>query len=296
MIHRFLIALAALIGLASAGHAQRVTELPIARPWLGLPQIPVTLNDGVTAHFIVDSAASQTMLSQATIERLRLRPSGLPAELRGATGNTPLDYYRLASLGLGNRRYRELGAFNLPRLASDVRADGLLGADVLRRNVAEFDMPAGRLRLHPRRTDFLRGDPPGRWVNIPAWQRRDGFLIVEARIGGLTLPALIDTGAVQNYVNTAAARALDLEQLPESASETGVFGASGQVQVMNQLDLSGFAVGGAQFGPSRLGVADLALFESLGMAGSPAMILGIEALADRRFVLDYPRSRLLIAR
>ncbi|WP_298024109.1 retroviral-like aspartic protease family protein [uncultured Parasphingopyxis sp.] len=296
MLLRLISALLAIAMLAPAAAAQRATELRIETPWLGLPQVEVLLNNGTPARFIVDSAATQTMLSEATIRRLRIRPSGLPAELRGATGNTALDYYRLASLAIGNRRFSELGAFNLPAQAREVRADGLLGADILRRHVVEFDMPGRAMRLHARRTDFLRMSGETRWDSIPAWQRRDGFLIVEARIGGLTLPALVDTGAVQNYVNTAAARALGIEQIPESASETGVFGASGQVQIMNQFDLSGFALGGAQFGPSRLGVADLALFDALGMEGRPAMILGIEALADRRFVLDYPRSRLLIAR
>ena len=58
----------------------------------------------------------------------------------------------------------------------------------------------------------------------------------------------------------------------------------------------GFAIGEAGFGPSRLGVVDLAIFDTLGLDHGPAMILSAESLGEHRFVIDYPRSRLLIER
>ena len=295
MIFRLLL-WCALASLAVTAPAQRTTDLRIDRPWLGLPQVPVTLNNRVEANFIVDTAASETIMTDAVIARLRLRPTGEPAELSGATGSSSLAHYRLDSLQLGNRRYRQLGAYSFPPLAAPVETDGLLGTDVLRRHVVELDMPRGRMRLHGRRIDFLQFEGEGVWDAVPVLQRRDGFLIVNVRIGRLRIPALIDTGAVQNFVNEEAARQLGLRFVPDSASRTGITGASGHVQTMNQLELSGFSVGNTDFGPSRLGVTDLAIFETLGMAGRPAMILSAEVLADRRVILDYPRSRLLIER
>ncbi len=294
MIFRILLALLLAV-FAAAAPAQRVTSIAIEAPWLGLPQVPVTLNDRVSARFIVDTAASETVMTDALIARLGIDRYGQPAHVDGATGRSPLMYYRLARLRLGDRTFRDLGAYNFPSLAAPVGADGLLGADVLRRHVVEFDMPNAQLRLHDRRANLLAGNAHS-WDIIPAYQRRDGFLIVDVTIGGLTIPALVDTGAVQNLVNTAAARLLGLRLVPESDSRESITGASGHVQTMNQLDLSGFAIGTTQFGAARLGVVDLAIFETLGMGDRPAMLLSAEALSSKRFVLDYPRSRLLIER
>ena len=278
---------------AAAAPARPLASLPLERPWLGLPQVPVTLNDRVSARFIVDTAASETLMTDALIERLRLRATDEPAQVSGATGSSRLNHYRLDSLRLGDREFRLLDAFDFPPLAEPVGADGLLGADVLRRHVVEFDMPRSRLVLHERRSDLMR-EGPG-WIAVPAYSRSDGFLIVAVRIGRLTLPALVDTGAVHNIVNAEAARLIGIRVTPDSASREPVTGASGHIQTMNTYEISGFSLAGERFGPSRLGVVDLSIFDVLGMDG-PAMILSAEALAGRRFVIDYPRSRLLIAR
>lgn len=289
MFARFL----ALFALLAAAPLPAAIVLPVERPWLGLPQVEATLNGRVTGRFIVDTAASETVLTDPMIARLGLR-RGEPAEVTGTTGRAPLERFRLAELALGRRVYSDLGAYSFPRLSAPLGADGLIGADILRRQPVEFDLPNGRLILHDRDPDIVR--PAGGWLEIPAIPQRNGFMLVEVRIGRLTMPALIDTGATQNFVNLPAARALNLRVLPDSQSRTAVTGASGHVQVMNQFELSGFEIGRMRFGASRLGVVDLELFDSLGLGQRPAMILSLEALADRRFVLDYPRSRVLIAR
>ncbi|MCA1750069.1 MAG: aspartyl protease family protein, partial [Sphingomonadales bacterium] len=252
----------ALILLLSALPLQAAVVLPVERPWLGLPQVEARLNGRVTGRFIVDTAASETMLSDPIIAALGLS-RGQPAEMTGTTGRAALERYRLAELALGRRVYGDLGAYSFPRLSAPVGADGLIGADILRRQPVEFDLPGNRLILHDRDPDIVR--PAAGWLEVPASQRRNGFLIVEVRIGRLTLPALIDSGATQNFVNLPAARQLGLRVLPDSASRTAVTGASGHVQLMNQFDLSGFEIGGMRFGASRLGVVDLELFDSLGL-------------------------------
>lgn len=285
--------LIALLAALAAVPLQAAVVLPVERPWLGLPQVEATLNGRVTGRFIVDTAASETVLTDRMIAQLGLR-RGEPARVTGTTGSASLERYRLAEIALGRRVYSDLGAYSFPRLSAPVGADGLIGADILRRQAVEFDLPQGRMILHDRDPDIVR--PAGGWAEIPAIRQRNGFLLVEVRIGRVTMPALIDTGATQNFVNLPAARALNLRVLPDSESRTAVTGASGHVQVMNQFDLSGFEMGGLRFGASRLGVVDLELFDSLGLGRRPAMILSLEALADRRFVLDYPNGRILIAR
>ena len=293
MITRFILLVLGL-AMATASPAQRVTSLPLTAPWLGLPQVPVTLNGSVEARFIVDTAASDTVLTDAVIARLGLAGRGEPAEITGATGISAIEYYRLASLRLGAREYRRLGAYGLPSLAAPVESDGLIGADILRRHVVEFDIPGQKLRLFDPRANFETAS--GNWAIIPFHERADGLLIVPVTIGQVTMPALLDTGAVQNIVNHEAARQLGLRLFPDSDSREPVFGASGHVQDMNQIEVSRFRIGNFAFGNSRVGITDLAVFDTLEIGHGPAMLLSAEAFSDRRFVIDYPRNRLLIER
>ena len=280
-----------LLALASAAPAE--TVLPVTRPWFGLAQVPVTLNGRVEGSFVVDSAASETVLGDAMIARLGLGP-GESSQINGSTGSAPLRRYRLARLALGDRLYGDIGAYGFPPLAAPVEADGLIGADILRHSVVEFDLAQSRIVLYDRNDPVLAAS--GDWDAVPVFQRRDGFLIVEIAIGRRRIPALIDTGAVHNFANQAAARALGLHFVPGSASLAPITGASGDVQQMNALELSGFRIGDTDFGASQLGVVDLKIFDSLGFRGRPAMLLSLAALGGHRFVLDYPRSRLLIER
>lgn len=293
MITRIVLLLLGL-AMATASPAQRVTSLPLSTPWLGLPQVPVTLNGNVTARFIVDTAASETVLTDSVIARLGLVGRGEPAEISGATGSSAIEFYELASMQLGAREYRRLGAYSLPRLASPVESDGLIGADILRRHVVEFDMPGQKLRLFDPRTNFGLGGE--NWAVIPFHERADGLLIVPVSIGRVTMPALLDTGAVQNIVNHEAARRLGLHLFSDSDSREPITGASGHVQDMNQLEVSRFRIGNLVFGSSRVGITDLAVFDTLEISDGPAMLLSAEAFADRRFIVDYPRNRLLIER
>ncbi len=286
----------ALTGLYAAIAAPaQAAVLPLETPWLGLPQTEVVLNDRVTAQMIVDTAASGTMLSEDVVERLGLSRAGRSATIAGATGANRADYYRLRSLRLGPYLYRRLGAYGFPQLAAPVESDGLLGADILRRHVVEFDMPGRRLVLHGPRAD-IGGSNRAAWHMIPTSRRADGLMLVQARIGHVTMPALIDTGAVQSFINREAARRLGLRFVPESASIAPITGVSGHVQNMNQMEISRFSVGDVEFGASRMGVADLAIFDALEVGDGPAMMLSADVLSDRRFVLDYPRGRLLIER
>ncbi|WP_299321586.1 aspartyl protease family protein [Parasphingopyxis sp.] len=291
-LRRFLFIL--LLALGTATHAQRGASLALEAPWHGLPQIPVTLNDAVEGRFIVDTAASKTMLSRETVRRLGLAGRGAPARLSGSTGRTATHYHRLASLRLGTRDYRQLTAFEFPRSADIGPVDGLVGADILRDHVLEFDNRHGRFRLLDPRLDPAHGED--RWAIIPFHERDDGLLILEVTIGRARMPALFDTGAAQNIVNPAAARAIGLRLFPDSASRSAIGGASGHVQEMHQIDISRLSIGDLAFGWTRIGVTDLAIFDALGIGDGPAMLLSAAMLSDRRFIVDYPRDRLLVER
>lgn len=280
--------------LASTTQAEHAPGLPLDRSWHGLPQIAVTLNGGFDANFIVDTAATKTMLTDAIIGRLGLWGRGVEARVSGSTGSAATRRFSLASLRLGAREFRQVDAFRLPNAVGTNQIGGLIGADILRSHVVEFDFSANRLRLLGTDAEF--GQDGGRWIAIPFRERMDGLLIVSVTIGPVHLPALLDTGASQTIMNHAAARAIGLHLFPDSASREPIGGASGHVQNMHQIQISQFSLGDFAIGWSRIGVADLAIFEAVSIGDRPAMLLSAAAFSDRRFIIDYPRDRLLIQR
>lgn len=288
-----LVAIALLLATVFAGYSQRVTSLALAAPWHGLPQISVTLNGQVDGRFIVDTAASRTMLAQHTVGRLGLSGQGSPARMRGSTGSAPIEFFNLASLRIGGREYQQLGAYSLPRFSGSAHNDGLIGADILRHHVVDFDLPGNRLRLFQAESDFLR-DGDG-WIAIPFHERADGLLIVPVTIGAIEMPALFDTGAAHSIMNPIAARETGLSSARQTAAPSAIAGASGHAIAMYRVAMDRFSVGDFTVEHSAMGVADLAIFETLELNRGPAMLLSADAFAGRRFIVDYPRNRLLVA-
>ncbi|QLC22704.1 hypothetical protein HFP51_11260 [Parasphingopyxis sp. CP4] len=288
-----LLAIIILLSVVAAGYSQRVTSMALSAPWHGLPQISVTLNDSVQGRFIVDTAASKTMLTRSMVGQLGLAGHGQPARMLGSTGSAAIEFFNLASLRIGAREFRQLGAYSLPGFAGSDHGDGLIGADILRQHVVDFDLPGNRLRLFAAETDFSSNGTD--WVSIPFIERADGLLIVPVTVGRIEMPALFDTGAAHSIMNQAAAEQTGLQSYLATASRGAIGGASGHAVAMQQIRLDRFTVGGFAVDEARMGIADLAIFETLELGDGPAMLLSADAFAGRRFVVDYPRNRLLVA-
>ena len=288
-----LLAIVILMSVVAASYSQRVTSMALSAPWHGLPQISVMLNDRVEGRFIVDTAASKTMLTHRMVGQLGLAGVGQPARMLGSTGNAAIEFFNLASLRIGAREFRQLGAYSLPAFAGSDHGDGLIGADILRQHVVDFDLPGNRLRLFAADTDFAGSGE--QWIAIPFHERADGLLIVPVTVGRIEMPALFDTGAAHSIMNHAAAEQTGVHAYLATASRGAIGGASGHAIAMQQIQLDRFTVGNLGVDETRMGIADLAIFDTLELGDGPAMLLSADAFAGRRFIVDYPRNRILVA-
>ena len=122
-----------------------------------------------------------------------------------------------------------------------------------------------------------------------------GLVVLKVSLEGRPVTAVLDTGARQTFVNWHAARAAGIEPgAPGLVRGTGRGGATAHGFAFDTMRFDALAVGDTRFATPSLAIADLPVFATLGMAGAPAMILGIDVLGGRRFVVDYPARRLLI--
>lgn len=247
-------------------------------------------------RFVIDTGASNTNLTarlRAARPDLARRNAG--QRLNGASGTIQTELVTLDSLDVQGRRFRGLTAFVLPEGPMDtLGVDGVLGADVISTYAMEMDVPNRRWVLHPHASPaLLRGMLPA--VPFQLDTARMPRLIVH--VDGKAIPALLDTGAKGTFINWKAARLLGLSpEDPRLATGGLAKGATNQGGAATRNSTAhDVRIGAYRWATPKLRIADLPIFDMIGMGQGPAMILGIDALKDRRFVVDNPRGRLFIA-
>lgn len=283
--------LVAALGLAAPLAAAPMEVLPS-----GHPIAEVSIDGSKELRFIIDTAASST----SVLPRLRAAmPGSLRAagsqNLNGAAGQTQIETLSLGRLTVDGRDFEGLKVFALPPSPVDeLGVDGVLGADVIARYAVEMDMPGRAWRMADAPTAAMLENtlPP---VPITLDEALTPRLTIH--LDGVAIPAILDTGAKGTILNWAAAGLLGLTpESPGLVKASHVKGVTTHGTASVTATFREFRIGGMRRHGHTLRIADLPVFAALGFAeGQPAIIVGIDALADRRFVIDHPGGRLFIA-
>lgn len=262
----------------------------------GHPVVLVGVDGSAPKRFVIDTAASITTILpklRADLPGLVATPSNEP--LQGAAGATQADTAAVDHVLVAGRSFRKRQLLLLPPGPSDkLGVDGILGADIIAAYVIAMDMPGRRWRMteqvEPGMLDGLTASVP-----FTLDSERAPRLIVE--IDGIKMSAVLDTGARGTIINWAAAKAIGIS--PDDAKlakGTDIKGATNHATASVEAPLKELAIGEARIAAPQVRVADLPVFKSLGIApDQPGVILGIDMLADRRFVIDHPGLRLYIS-
>jgi len=116
----------------------------------GIPIVRVFVNGQGPFRFVLDTAASKTIIDRELAESLGL-PEGPEAMALGAGGLMPVRLTHLEELRLGDLSLRDLevGVADLSafREVLDVPVEGVLGSDVLEGLVITIDYRRKRLSL-----------------------------------------------------------------------------------------------------------------------------------------------------
>lgn len=262
----------------------------------GHPVVQVSIDGAAPRRFVIDTAASSTTI----LPRLRADMPGLVAKpsaepLDGAAGSVEVETTIVGQLQTGGHMLRSPELMLLPPGPSDrLGADGILGADIIADFAVEMDMPGRRWRMTPRlEAAMLDGLPASAPFTLDD-QRAPRLTI---RINGVEMPAILDTGARGTVVNWAAARAIGLSpDSPGLVRASDIRGATHHTVPSVEARIDALTIGDARVDGRNIRIADLSVFKVLGYSlDQPAVILGIDMLADRRFVIDYPGKRLHIS-
>jgi hypothetical protein len=267
----------------------------------GLLFARVKTKDGRSGRFVVDTAAGVTVVARAflpadtkidAIEGVEHSESGVrvvPGVMEGAGGGVS------SLLGAADVGALVLDTINIDGVRANVVAslpalggapiDGILGLDVLSR--------CERLRLEhvsPKIAHLTFGvgaaDAEGAGDACP-FTVVAKHLVFPARMDGVDVSLVLDTGARVSLIPNALAARAKLAPQPSDAGRT-LHGLDGK-----PLPANPFRVNDLQFGPATQGgvtvlVAELPVLRALGLDGDAGLLGGDLLGAYRQVVLDFP--------
>lgn len=282
---RLMLTLCPLLMLSAAPRAQAAAPADPDTAWVpltitqeGLPSIPVDVA-GKPGRMVLDTGAGSTVLFEDALAKLDVRPVGA-VPVQGAAAHGEALVYRLRALVAAGRS-RPLAPLALRRPGPLEGIDGILGADWLAGSVLDVDAPNGRVAIRQSAAAAARGG-----VGVP-FRQRARILLFAGKLNGHDVTLVLDSGAATSVAN---ARAAELGMAGSDAVEQhrSIGGAAGSQRAGGSVrPLGTLSAGDHVFRKNSFFVADLPVFRSLGLAETPAIIVGFDQLQSERFIVDY---------
>ena len=251
--------------------------------------VPVRIGDHGTYSFLIDTGAQNTVVSGDLAARLALEP-GEPARVVGVIGEQRAQTVVLDEIGLGRRTYQSLLAPLLD--ARHIGADGILGVDSLQDQRVLIDFARGMIAIDEAR--YLGGNA-GFEIVVKARRRMGQLIMTRARIDGVPVNVVIDTGAEASIGNRALQRALAKKRGSQGALARSVLqSVTGDSMIADVGEGGRLDLGEAQIGNVSLAYLESPAFTALGLEAKPALLLGMRELrAFRRVAIDFASRKVL---
>ena len=252
---------------------------------------PVMIDGQGPFRFIVDTGANRSVLTTRLATRL-----GLPASvdrsltLNGVTGSTMVFTVNVTTLRTGDLVQESL---TLPLLESVMGgADGILGVHGFagQRITVNFDKDS--ITIARSRNQAA----PNGYYTVPARLRFGRLMVVDGRVGGIPVKAVIDTGAQRTLGNMALRDALlRKRRFRGEIQATSVIGVSEHEQFADYMATPTIRLGGISITDVAAVYGDIEVFRLWDLDEHPALLIGMDVLGTlSTLVIDYRRKELQI--
>lgn len=262
----------------------------------------LSVNGRADRPFIVDTAASISAVYKPYVELAGLEPFNSSVTVHGLMASGQLPLVLLPRLEFDRARWTNRSVVQLPAAPTDERLTdppvGILGHDILASYGVEFSIAARTLRFYSPET-LSRRHYAG-WTSVPLTRGPDGtpsasIYFLNISIEGQPVRAVFDLGSGVNMVNWRAARSVGLERGNYArASRATVGGILDETGVVPRFVAGRVNTGAVRWREEVFGIEDLTIFATLGLGDGPAALLGAGLFAQRDFVIDLARHRVLI--
>jgi hypothetical protein len=236
---------------------------------------------------ILDTGANHCAISSDVARSL-----GTPADhcsqmiVHGVTGSARVPTIHVESISLGAFK---TGSMRLPILLNALDgADGFLSVNSLTAQRIAIDLRRNLVALSDARS--AHADP--RYVTLRAEITSDRMLAVDARINGVLVKCVVDTGAGSTIGNLAMKSAI--RALPTHVcSHDEVIGTTVARQMGITSLLPPMALGSLWVVGGRISYGDMPIFGRFGLSSLPAMIIGMDVLGQfESLMVDFRSGKL----
>ncbi|GBR12027.1 retropepsin-like aspartic protease [Acetobacter oeni] len=298
-----ILSVAALAGTARAAPSctpRKQAELPL-RNDLGFLSAPVAVN-GRTISLIIDTGSEGSLISPWFARSLNLPPDPHARTQVSGTGGSAgvVPNVIVASLRLGGT---EFGPVSLPLgvLPGSPNihppVEGLLGGDILGRDILEIDAPGGRMAfwsvppdcesVPPPEETQAEGEKPLHWQELKA-ELRDRRILLPVRLDGQTITALLDSGARSRIVSRRAAEAAGVTEDALAVDPGGTTsGVDGRISVYRWHRFHSLTVGTETERNPVLTVSPI--------SEDMDMLLGSDWFSTHRVWISYRQGKVFVA-
>ena len=264
---------------------------------------PVRVEGGGPHDFIVDTAASKTILFQNLATRLTIEPhDGPDISVLGLTGVRVAPPFRVGDISLGAKTLADHIAPILPDWRDAARTpQGILGVDFFEDDVVVFDPSERTIRIFPPEDRQLK-------TLLASWRRADlrrstfdisdtPLYIVDVRLGRSSIPFLVDTGSDSTFVNFPSLDFLNvLPKRSRQKSKDGISDVHGDTVEAFILHTPPLTIGQARWPESTMLVADAEIISQIGFGDEPFGVLGLDFLTRQRFAVDFANNAIWFER
>lgn len=259
---------------------------PTRRDQIGRIWAPVMINGRGPFRLVLDTGANRSAINAHVAELLGIAPdTSRSVLLRGVTGSVAVPTVRVDSFSVGDVIVTPA---TLPIVIDPLGgADGVLGTEGFAGKRLYIDFHHDLITITNSRG---RRAPPD-FVSIALEHSTDGLLMIAARVGGVRVHAIIDTGGQTTIGNEAMRRALVRRRAQGTRSEvTDVTSAIQNGETFQSPDIE---VGAIEIQGARITYGDMHIFEHWHLTQEPALLIGMDALGLLDvFIIDYRRHEL----
>lgn len=248
--------------------------------------VPVRIGEKGPFRFLIDTGAENTVLSKGLAARLSLAPTSR-AKLIGIAGSAMVDTVEIDEIGLGRRSYYGLLAPLLD--AEHMGADGIVGLDSMQNQRVLLDFKRKLIAIGDAKE---LGGNRGFEIVVTAKRRANQLIMTEAKIDGVRVQVVIDTGAENSIGNLALQRSLAKRRKGEQTTLYSVTGGTllANIGYADHLQINSITVNNL-----LIAYADAPVFGALQLDRKPALLLGMRELRlFNRVAIDFQTRKILL--
>lgn len=215
--------------------------------------------NGKPVDMLLDTGANETYILRAQAEELNLNPVRTGLQVQGVGGNASVFVVKIKDFAIGDAHVNNL-RFPVVEGLEKTGMGGIVGDDFLMQYDIELNFAANRVKLFHAENCGDKGlaywDPHAMSVPLE-WAPDSHQPMVQVKINGMALWALIDTGANGTTIDLDAVRRLGLStDAPGVVSGGKAAGIGSEKRTMWHMTFDSFAIGDETIQHPRIAVLD----------------------------------------